>query len=101
MQRLHEAGIPVGVMVAPVIPGLTDHELDRLLAAARDAGAQWAGWTLLRLPREVAPLFEDWLEAHYPERARKVMSLVRQSRGGADYDSRFGKRMRGEECSPS
>ncbi|MCE8039477.1 PA0069 family radical SAM protein [Halomonas sp. MCCC 1A11062] len=96
VQRLHAAGIPVGVMVAPVIPGLTDHELDGLLAAARDAGAQWAGWTLLRLPREVAPLFEDWLAAHYPERARKVMSLVRQSRGGADYDSRFGKRMRGE-----
>ncbi|MFQ3788407.1 PA0069 family radical SAM protein [Halomonas sp. A29] len=96
IERLRSAGIPVGVMVAPVIPGLTDHELERLLEAARDAGAESAGWTLLRLPREVAPLFEDWLQAYYPERAGKVMSLIRQCRSGADYDSRFGKRMRGE-----
>ncbi|MCC5882342.1 MAG: PA0069 family radical SAM protein [Halomonas sp.] len=94
--RLSEADIPVGVMIAPVIPGLTDHELERMLEYARDAGAQWAGWTLLRLPREVAPLFDEWLQVHYPERAGKVMSLIRQCRSGADYDSRFGKRMRGE-----
>ena len=96
IERLREAEIPVGAMVAPVIPGLTDHELERLLEAARDAGAESAGWTLLRLPREVAPLFEEWLQTHYPQRAGKVMSLMRQCRSGADYDSRFGKRMRGE-----
>ncbi|WP_280551975.1 PA0069 family radical SAM protein [Halomonas sp. 25-S5] len=96
IRTLADAGIPVGALVSPVIPGLTDHELERLLEAAADAGATTAGWMLLRLPREVAPLFESWLETHYPERASKVMSLIRQYRGGADYDSRFGKRMRGE-----
>ncbi len=96
MRRLREAGVPVGTLVAPVIPGLTDQELERLLEAAREAGATTAGWMLLRLPHEVAPLFEAWLETHYPERAARVMSLMHQCRGGADYDSRFGKRMRGE-----
>ncbi|ATJ82042.1 PA0069 family radical SAM protein [Halomonas beimenensis] len=94
--RLAEAGIPVGTLVAPVIPGLTDHELERLMAAAREAGAREAGWMLLRLPREVAPLFEDWLAHHYPERASKVMSLIRQCQGGRDYDPRFGHRLRGQ-----
>ncbi|MEQ5858024.1 radical SAM protein [Halomonas sp. EF61] len=94
--ELADAGVPVGTLVSPVIPGLTDHELERLLQAARDAGASTAGWMLLRLPREVAPLFEAWLEAHYPERAAKVMSLIRQCRNGQDYDSRFGHRMRGQ-----
>ncbi|MDI5922123.1 PA0069 family radical SAM protein [Halomonas sp. LR5S13] len=96
IRTLAEAGIPVGTLVAPVIPGLTDHELERLVAAAADAGATTAGWMLLRLPREVAPLFKAWLKEHYPERAGKVMSLIRQCRGGEDYDPRFGKRMRGE-----
>ncbi|GAA5169492.1 PA0069 family radical SAM protein [Modicisalibacter zincidurans] len=96
MRELNAAGIPVGALLSPMIPGLNDHELERLLEAAHEAGASSAGWTLLRLPHEVAPLFEDWLEQHYPERAAKVMSLIRQSRGGADYDSRFGQRMRGE-----
>ncbi|MEQ6918430.1 PA0069 family radical SAM protein [Halomonas aquatica] len=96
IRTLAEAGIPVGTLVSPVIPGLTDHELERLLEAASEAGATTAGWMLLRLPREVAPLFEEWLATHYPERAGKVMSLVRQCRGGADYDPRFGKRMKGE-----
>ncbi|MCL7940992.1 PA0069 family radical SAM protein [Halomonas sp. ATCH28] len=96
IRTLAEAGIPVGALVSPVIPGLTDHELERLLKAAADAGATTAGWMLLRLPREVAPLFEAWLVEHYPERAGKVMSLIRQCRGGADYDPRFGTRMRGE-----
>jgi DNA repair photolyase len=96
IERLHDAGVPVGVLIAPVIPGLTDHELERLLSAASDAGAVHAGRVLLRLPREVAPLFEEWLNVHYPEKAARVMSLMRQCRGGADYDSRFGKRMRGE-----
>ncbi|SEL97399.1 PA0069 family radical SAM protein [Halomonas daqiaonensis] len=96
IRSLAEAGVPVGALVSPVIPGLTDHELERLLEAAADAGATTAGWMLLRLPREVAPLFKAWLESHYPERANKVMSLMRQCRGGETYDSRFGKRMRGE-----
>ncbi|CAM3499208.1 PA0069 family radical SAM protein [Halomonas lysinitropha] len=96
IRTLAEAGIPVGTLVSPVIPGLTDHELERLLEAAANAGATTAGWMLLRLPREVAPLFEAWLVEHYPERAGKVMSLIRQCRGGEVYDSRFGKRMRGE-----
>ncbi|WP_136066766.1 PA0069 family radical SAM protein [Modicisalibacter radicis] len=96
MRELSAAGIPVGALLSPMIPGLNDHELERLLEAACEAGASTAGWTLLRLPHEVAPLFEDWLAQHYPERAGKVMSLIRQSRGGADYDSRFGRRMRGE-----
>ncbi|MFG6178263.1 PA0069 family radical SAM protein [Halomonas sp. THAF12] len=94
--RLAEAGVPVGTLISPVIPGLTDHELERLMGAAREAGAGDARWMLLRLPREVAPLFEDWLAQHYPERAAKVMSLIRQCRGGRDYDSRFGHRMRGQ-----
>ncbi|MFO7647207.1 PA0069 family radical SAM protein [Halomonas campaniensis] len=96
IRALSSAGVPVGTLVSPVIPGLTDHELERLLAAAADAGASTAGWMLLRLPHEVAPLFEAWLETHYPERAGKVMSLIRQCRSGKDYDPRFGHRMRGE-----
>ncbi len=96
IRTLAEAGVPVGTLISPVIPGLTDHELERLLEAARDAGASSASWMLLRLPREVAPLFEDWLSTHYPQRADKVMSLMRQCRGGVDYDARFGHRMRGE-----
>lgn len=96
MRRLHEAGIPVGVMVAPVIPWVNDAELEAVLEAARDAGARSAGYVLLRLPYEVAPLFRDWLQAHHPQRAEHVMSTINQLRGGKDYDSRFGKRMRGE-----
>ncbi|GAB2783910.1 PA0069 family radical SAM protein [Halomonas shantousis] len=96
MRELAAAGIPVGTLMAPLIPGLNDHELEGLLGAARDHGAQTAGWVLLRLPHEVAPLFEDWLQAHYPERAAKVMSLMRQCRDGHDNDPRFGQRMRGE-----
>ncbi|APE29902.1 radical SAM protein [Halomonas aestuarii] len=96
IRTLADNDIPVGTLVSPVIPGLTDHELERLLEAASKAGATTAGWMLLRLPREVAPLFEAWLATHYPDRAGKVMSLIRQCRGGADYDPRFGKRMRGE-----
>ncbi|MDR9439714.1 MAG: PA0069 family radical SAM protein [Halomonas sp.] len=96
IRTLAEAGIPVGTLVSPVIPGLTDHELERLLEAAAGAGATTAGWMLLRLPREVAPLFEAWLDTHYPQRTNKVMSLMRQCRGSEVYDSRFGKRMRGE-----
>lgn len=95
MSRLAAAGIPVGVMVAPVIPALTDHELETVLARARDHGATLAGYVLLRLPREVDPLFTEWLAQHQPGRARHVLSLLRQSHGGQTYSARFGERMRG------
>ena len=95
VRRLSEAGVPTGVMVAPVIPALTDHELEGILEAAAAAGARWAGYVLLRLPYEVKDLFREWLAAHYPDRAEHVMSLVQQMRGGKDYDSSFGTRMRG------
>ena len=94
--RLSEAGVPVGVMFAPVIPWVNDHELEAVLEASRDAGATAAGYVLLRLPHEVAPLFRDWLQTHLPDRAAHVMSTVQQLRGGRDYDSRFGTRLRGE-----
>jgi len=96
MAKLHEAGVPVGVMAAPVIPWINDHELEAILQAAADAGARSAGYTLLRLPHEVAPLFRDWLQAHYPDRAAHVMSTIQQLRGGKDYDSRFGLRATGQ-----
>lgn len=93
---LADAGIAVTVLMAPVIPALTDHEVESLLEAAAQAGASSAGYVLLRLPREVNPLFQNWLSNHEPGRATHVMSLVRQMRGGRDYDSTFGSRMRGE-----
>ncbi len=95
VRRLSEAGIPASVMVAPVIPALNDHEIERILDAGKAAGAQGAGFVLLRLPHEVSPLFRDWLLRVAPERYRHVMSLVRAMRGGKDYDAEFGKRMRG------
>lgn len=94
--KLESAGIPVGVLIAPVMPGLNDDELERLLSAASDAGASFAQYILIRLPQEVAPMFRDWLEHHYPDKASKVMALIRQSRGGRDNDPRFGVRMSGE-----
>ena len=93
---LREAGVPVGVLCSPMIPMINDSELEHLLDAAHDAGAQSAAYMMLRLPLEVAPLFEQWLQDHYPQRASHVLSLFRQSRGGELYDSRFGSRMRGE-----
>ncbi|MEO8305310.1 MAG: PA0069 family radical SAM protein [Betaproteobacteria bacterium] len=95
VKALSEAGVPVGVNVAPVIPQLTDRELEAILEAAAAAGAKHAAWTMLRLPREVAPLFRDWLAVHYPLRAAHVMSIVQQIRGGRDNESRFGVRMGG------
>jgi len=95
LRRLSEAGIPAGVLFAPVIPALNDHELEQVLAAAAEAGARAAGWVLLRLPHEVEALFREWLELHHPLRARHVMSLVQQSRGGHSNDPRFHARMRG------
>ncbi|WP_099865234.1 PA0069 family radical SAM protein [Pararhizobium haloflavum] len=95
IRALSEAGIPASVMAAPIIPGLNDHEIERILDSAAAAGAREAGYVLLRLPHEVSPLFRDWLLRNYPDRYRHVMSLVRSMRGGKDYDAEFGKRMRG------
>lgn len=93
---LHDAGVPVGVLVAPVIPMITDEHLEHILQAAREAGASSAGYVLLRLPHELKEIWREWLALHYPDRAAHVMSLVRQMRGGRDYDSAFGTRMRGQ-----
>jgi DNA repair photolyase len=95
LATLSAAGIPTSVMAAPMIPALNDHELEAILEAAAAAGARWAGYVLLRLPYEIKDLFREWLATHYPDRAAHVMSLVRDMRGGHDYDSRFGVRMRG------
>jgi DNA repair photolyase len=94
--KLAQAGIPVGVLVAPVIPGLTDHEIPSLVQAAVAAGARFAGHVTLRLPHAVAPLFEQWLEHHFPNQKEKVLNRLRALRGGKLYDAEFGTRMRGE-----
>jgi DNA repair photolyase len=96
IRALSEAGVPVGVFVAPLIPMLTDAELEAVLERAREAGARSASYTLVRLPHEVKDLFKEWLALHYPERAEHVMSLIRQMRGGRENDPRFGSRFRGE-----
>lgn len=96
VRQLTDAGIPVRVMVSPVVPALTDHELEAILTAAKQAGAVAASSIVLRLPREVAPLFQDWLETHFPDRAARVMGRVRELHGGRDYDPNFGKRMVGQ-----
>jgi DNA repair photolyase len=95
LEQLSAAGVPVGVMVAPVIPSLTDHEMEHIMEAAKNAGATRAGYTLLRLPHEVKDLFREWLAEHYPDKAQHVMSIINQSRGGKDYESQFGTRMVG------
>ncbi len=95
IRKLSDAGIPAAVMFGPCIPGLNDHELESILTAARDAGAVSAGYVMLRLPLEVKDLFREWLPAAVPERAGRVMSLVRGMRGGLDYDPKWGERMRG------
>jgi DNA repair photolyase len=96
MKKVSEAGVPVGVLVAPVIPFLTDHQIEPVLEAAWQSGARQAGYVLMRLPWEVKDLFKDWLERHYPLKARHVMSRVHAMRGGRDNDPRFGSRMKGE-----
>lgn len=96
IRELAEAGVPVGVMVAPVIPGLTDHELPKILEAAAKAGARHAGFVPLRLPHGVKDLFADWLEAHFPDRKNKVLGRVKEMRGGKLNDPNFGSRMQGE-----
>ncbi|MEJ2513622.1 MAG: PA0069 family radical SAM protein [Gammaproteobacteria bacterium] len=95
LRRLARAGVPAGSLVAPVIPALNDHEIEAICEAVAEAGAGWADYVLLRLPLELQTLFRDWAEAHYPDRARRIMSLLRQARGGRDNDARFGHRMRG------
>ncbi len=95
VRALADAGVPVGVNVAPLIPGLNDHELPEILAAARRAGASHAGTMLLRLPFGVKELFSEWLEQHFPDRRAKVLGRLREMHGGALYDSRFGRRGRG------
>ena len=95
LAALASAGIPTAVMVAPLIPALADHELEGILAAAREAGASSAGYILLRLPHEVKPLFRAWLDSHQPGRTEHVYSLMRQLHGGKEYDSAFGSRQRG------
>src|SRR5277367_4601037 len=95
VRELAAAGVPVGVLVAPVIPAITDHEMEDILAAAKEAGAGSASYVLLRLPHEVKVLFREWLGEHYPDRAKHVMSLINQTRGGKDYDAEFGQRMSG------
>ncbi|MGV1761283.1 PA0069 family radical SAM protein [Rhizobium sp. A22-96] len=95
IQALSEAGIRTSILVAPIIPALNDHEIERILDAGKAAGAQEASYVILRLPLEVSPLFRDWLLQHYPDRYRHVMSLIRSMRGGKDYDAEFGKRMKG------
>jgi DNA repair photolyase len=92
---LSDNGIPASAMIAPIIPGLNDHEIEKLLDAVAGMGAREAGYVLLRLPLEVAPVFKEWLLRHYPERYRHVLSLIRSMRGGKDYDAEWGKRMRG------
>ncbi|QMU60027.1 MAG: PA0069 family radical SAM protein [Boseongicola sp.] len=96
IRALTDAGCPVRVMVAPVVPGLTDHELESILTLAAEAGAKAASWIMLRLPLEVAPLFEEWLYANFPLRAERVLKLVREVRGGKVNDAAFGQRMTGQ-----
>jgi DNA repair photolyase len=96
INRLHAAGVPVGVMVAPVIPALTDHELENILDQAAAAGAGTAGYVMLRLPHEVAGLFAEWLQLNEPLKASHVLSRIKAIRGGRSNDPDFGSRMRGE-----
>ncbi|MFC3674085.1 PA0069 family radical SAM protein [Ferrovibrio xuzhouensis] len=96
IRLLNEAGVPAGVMTAPMIPALNDMELERILEAAHAAGAREAGWVMLRLPWELKELWREWLQVNYPDRASRVMKLVQEARGGKDYVPQFGGRMRGE-----
>jgi DNA repair photolyase len=96
IRRLSDAGVPTVVMFAPCIPGLNDHEMEAVLERAAAAGAKGAGYVALRLPLEIADLFQEWLATDHPDRASRVMSLVRQMRGGKTYDSQWGQRMKGQ-----
>jgi len=96
VRLLAAAGVPTGIMAAPMIPAINDMEMERILDAGRAQGAQWAGMVLLRLPGEVREIFREWMLRHYPDRVKHVMSLVRDTRGGKDYNAAWGDRMRGE-----
>jgi len=96
IRHLSEAGVPVVASISPVIPAITDHEIEAIIARVAAAGAREASYIPVRLPHEVAPLFRDWLNAHYPDRAAKVMAIIQDIRGGQDNDSQFGRRMRGQ-----
>ncbi|MBE1282190.1 MAG: PA0069 family radical SAM protein [Rhodobacteraceae bacterium] len=96
IRRLSDAGIPVRIMTSPIVPGLTDHEVEALLAAGAAAGADAASWIMLRLPREVSELWQEWLAANEPGREGRIMARLREMHGGRDYDPRWGHRMRGE-----
>ncbi|MDY6815465.1 MAG: PA0069 family radical SAM protein [Pseudomonadota bacterium] len=96
IERLREAGIPVGLIIGPVIPFINDHEIEAILEAAANAGAEQAGWIMLRLPYELDELFQDWLQRHFPDRAGRVMNRIHDLRGGKSYDSTFGSRMTGQ-----
>ena len=96
MRKLADAGVPVQVNTSPIIPALNDHEIERLIGAAAEAGARRVSWSVLRLPLEVSGLFKDWLAQHFPDRAARVMGKVRELHGGRDYDPQWGKRMSGE-----
>ncbi len=96
IRSLSGAGIPVRIMASPMIPALTDPELENILRAGRDAGARHASWIMLRLPREVSPLVQDWLAQHFPDRAGRIMSRLREMHGGREYDASWHRRMRGE-----
>jgi len=95
LRQLVAAGIPTSVMVAPIVPAINDAEIERILDAAKAAGVEGAGYVLLRLPLEVRDLFKEWLMANFPDRYRHVFALIRQMRGGKDYDAQWGKRMTG------
>ena len=96
IEKLVQARVPVRLMASPMIPALTDPELEAILTAGQAAGASSASWIMLRLPREVSPLVQDWLAQHFPDRASRIMGRLREMHGGADYDARWGHRMRGE-----
>lgn len=96
IRSLTAAGVPVGLLMAPLIPWVNDHEVEEIITKSTEAGAESANYILLRLPLEVAPLFEEWLACHFPDRAQKVLNTIRNSRGGKLYESRFGERMRGQ-----
>ena len=96
IRKLSEAAVPVRIMASPMVPALTDPELEAILAAGRDAGARHASWIMLRLPREVSPLVQEWLATHYPDRAERIMARLRDMHGGKEYDAGWHKRMRGE-----
>jgi DNA repair photolyase len=96
VKTLHEAGIPMGIMTAPIIPGLNDHEIPAIIQAAAENGAAWAGYTVVRLNGSIAAIFQEWIHHHFPDRAAKVLNQIKECHGGKVNDSRFGLRMSGE-----